>query len=70
PEVNPNRSAAHSTHRVLDKTATEKVQTMSSAGIVPKQIISSLRAEDPDMALISGDIYNLRKKIRRKNLGF
>ncbi|XP_042754325.1 uncharacterized protein LOC122196071 [Lactuca sativa] len=42
---------------------------MTKAGIPSRQILSSLRQQTPDLPAISRTIYNVKKKIRKENLG-
>ncbi|XP_042754370.2 uncharacterized protein LOC111901587 [Lactuca sativa] len=42
---------------------------MTKAGIPPRQIFSSLRQKTPNLPAISRTIYNVKKKIRKENLG-
>nr|KAJ0223620.1 hypothetical protein LSAT_V11C200088970 [Lactuca sativa] len=41
---------------------------MTKAGIPPRQILSSLRQQTPNLPVISRNIYNMKRKIRRENL--
>ena len=59
---------AHPSLRRLSKQAKERVKEMTKAGARPREILSSLRQNDPSISTISRDIYNLRKKIRLENL--
>jgi hypothetical protein len=45
------------------------INQLSSAGIPPCQIMSTLRQEDPEVLLIMNDIYNVRKAQKREALG-
>ncbi|CAG8502740.1 2637_t:CDS:2, partial [Scutellospora calospora] len=46
----------------------KKVQEMSTAGIHPREILSTLRQSNPNNFAISKTIYNARDKIRHDNL--
>jgi hypothetical protein len=41
---------------------------MSKSGIPPRQILSSLRQDNPKLSAISKTIYNAKEKIRKDNL--
>lgn len=55
--------------RQLSSESIKSVKEMTHAGIPPRQILSSLRQQTPNLAAISRSIYNVKKKIYRENLG-
>lgn len=44
------------------------IDKMSHSGIAPKEIVSSLRGENPDIRAMSRAIYNAKTKIYKDNL--
>ncbi|KAJ3705596.1 hypothetical protein LUZ61_009301 [Rhynchospora tenuis] len=60
--------SAHASLRRLTPDQLESVEHMSNCGIRPKQILASLRHDDPDTRVIARTIYNAKKKIQKNNL--
>ena len=61
-----------STHHVFRKrTPSQKdsIQSMSRAGVAPKQILTAIRQEDPHTYITARDIWNERTGIRTSYLG-
>lgn len=50
--------AAHPQHRQLSTVAQQSIASMSEAGVAPQAIISSIRLEDPEVAIQARDVYN------------
>ncbi|KAJ9566461.1 hypothetical protein OSB04_002427 [Centaurea solstitialis] len=61
--------SGHPSFRQLPSENINSVKEMSKAGIPPRQILSSMRQQNPNLPVISRTIYNLKKKFRRDNLG-
>ena len=60
--------SGHPSSRKLNEEDQQKVQDMSIAGVYPREILSTLRKNNPNSLAISKTIYNARDKIRRDNL--
>ncbi|XP_078176323.1 protein FAR1-RELATED SEQUENCE 5-like [Carex rostrata] len=58
----------HSICRRLSQEEIKGVDHMSKSGIPPRQILSSLRQNNPNLTAISKIIYNAKAKIRKDNL--
>ncbi|KAL4589691.1 hypothetical protein LXL04_002599 [Taraxacum kok-saghyz] len=61
--------SGHPSFRQLPSESVKTVEEMTKAGIPPRQILSSLRQQTPNLPAISRTIYNVKKKIRRQSLG-
>ncbi|KAJ9549306.1 hypothetical protein OSB04_021849 [Centaurea solstitialis] len=61
--------SGHPSFRQLPSENINSVKEMSKAGIPPRQILSSMRQQNPNLPVISRTIYNLKRKFRRDNLG-
>nr|GFB66906.1 protein FAR1-related sequence 5 [Tanacetum cinerariifolium] len=61
--------SGHSSFRRLPPEKVQSVKDMSLCGIPKRQIISSLRQETPDLPVNSRNIYNLKAKFRKDELG-
>ncbi|GJR30188.1 PKS-NRPS hybrid synthetase [Tanacetum coccineum] len=61
--------SGHSSFRRLPPEKVQSVKDMSLCGIPPRQIISSLRQETPDLPVNSRNIYNWNAKFRKDELG-
>jgi hypothetical protein len=67
----PSRaSTAHSVHRIpaLALSGRTTISTLSRAGLLPSQILNTLRVLEPDVPLILKDIYNFTQKAKLKEL--
>jgi len=60
--------AGHPIARRLTEEQFAEIRTMSTAGIRPREMISALRQDDPDLLAIPRTIYNARHKFRVENL--
>ena len=56
----------HVMHRRMGGENHDKVASMLLAGIAPRQILTSLKQEDPNFLSNSQDIYNFKKKIAKQ----
>ncbi|GKD92723.1 protein FAR1-related sequence 5 [Tanacetum coccineum] len=55
--------------RRLEPDDVQSVKSMTVSGIPPRQILTSLRQQTPNLPANSRTIYNLKAKIRRDELG-
>lgn len=60
--------AAHPSLRRLDTQAQRQLSEMTRAGVRPREILSSLRQNNPLISTTSRDIYNIRTRLRQENL--
>lgn len=58
----------HPKVRSLHDDNMKHVQTLVLANVAPRNILSSLRIQNPDISFVQRDIYNLKSRIRRNNL--
>ncbi|XP_071704830.1 PKS-NRPS hybrid synthetase cheA-like [Rutidosis leptorrhynchoides] len=61
--------SGHPSFRQLSPNKVQAVKDMSRAGIPPRQILSSLRQQFPNLPANSRTIYNVKNKIKREKLG-
>ncbi len=61
--------SAHPVHRQLSEPVRQSIASLSAAGARPQLIASSLRLNDPNIAIRASDIYNARYQIRQQALG-
>ena len=61
--------SGHPSFRQLTPESIKTVEEMTKAGIPPRQILSSLRQQTPNLPAISRTIYNVKRKIKRQSLG-
>lgn len=61
-------ASGHHIHHQPTATTKQSIAHMATAGIQPRQILSSLRLEAPDTLLSARDLYNVRVSIRQDNL--
>nr|KAJ0186149.1 hypothetical protein LSAT_V11C900470640 [Lactuca sativa] len=61
--------SGHPSFRRLSPNDVQSVKNMTLSGIPPRQILSSLRQQNPNIPAVSRTIYNLKAKIRKQNLG-
>nr|XP_043633125.1 uncharacterized protein LOC122604303 [Erigeron canadensis] len=61
--------SGHPSFRQLPPDTVQTVEEMTKSGIPPRQILSSLRQQNPDLPAKSRTIYNVKRKIKRDNLG-
>ena len=55
--------SGHPSSRRLNEADYQKVKEMSTAGVYPRKILSTLRQSNPDSLAVSKTIYNARHKI-------
>ncbi|XP_023752378.2 PKS-NRPS hybrid synthetase cheA-like [Lactuca sativa] len=60
--------SGHPSFRQLPSESIKSVKEMTKAGTPPRQILSSLHQQTPNLPVISRNIYNVKRKIRRENL--
>ncbi|OAE32239.1 hypothetical protein AXG93_1089s1040 [Marchantia polymorpha subsp. ruderalis] len=56
--------SGHPTSCRLSEAAAQSVKQLAFAGVAPRQILSTLRAEDPSLFAISKTVYNAKAKQR------
>ncbi|PWA47757.1 hypothetical protein CTI12_AA460500 [Artemisia annua] len=61
--------SGHPSFRRLEPDDVQTVKKMSLSGIPPRQILSTLRQQNPNLPAISRTIYNLKAKFRKDDLG-
>nr|XP_043620091.1 PKS-NRPS hybrid synthetase cheA-like [Erigeron canadensis] len=61
--------SGHPSFRRLTADNVESVKNMTLSGIPPRQILSSLRQQTPNLPASSRAIYNLKAKMRKEILG-
>ncbi|PWA86891.1 protein FAR1-RELATED SEQUENCE 5 [Artemisia annua] len=61
--------SGHPSFRRLEPDDVQSVKSMTISGIPPRQILTSLRQQTPNLPANSRTIYNLKAKIRRDDLG-
>ncbi|PWA53815.1 protein FAR1-RELATED SEQUENCE 5 [Artemisia annua] len=61
--------SGHQSFRRLELDDVQTVKKMSLSGIPPRQILSTLRQQNPNLPAISRTIYNLKAKFRKDDLG-
>lgn len=61
--------SGHPSFRKLEPDNIQIVKEMTLSGIPPRQILSSLRQQNPNIPATSRTIYNVKKKIRKDTLG-
>nr|XP_043637923.1 protein FAR1-RELATED SEQUENCE 5-like [Erigeron canadensis] len=61
--------SGHPSFRKLPPDTVQTVEEMTKSGTPPRQILSSLRQQNPDLPANSRTIYNVKRKIKRDNLG-
>lgn len=66
PSLNP---MAHNIYRRRTQAQKDTIESMSQAGIAPKQIMTALRNQDPDILVAASDIRNERQMMRSQYLG-
>ncbi|PWA55937.1 hypothetical protein CTI12_AA397510 [Artemisia annua] len=61
--------SGHPSFRRLEPDDVQSVKSMTVSGIPPRQILTSLRQQTPNLPANSRTIYNLKAKIRKDDLG-
>ncbi|XP_023745850.1 uncharacterized protein LOC111894016 [Lactuca sativa] len=61
--------SGHPSFHRLSPNDVQSVKNMTLSGIPPRQILSFLRQQNPNLPAVSRTIYNLKAKIRKQNLG-
>ena len=62
-------ASAHPAHRKVPDQIKHLVTAMISAGVPARNILTSLNQEDPSNLVRNQDLYNLKKKLKREQLG-
>ncbi|CAG8726247.1 12742_t:CDS:2 [Cetraspora pellucida] len=60
--------SGHPSSRRLSIEEQQKVQQMSASGIRPREMLSTLRQNNPNLAAISKTVYNTLDKLKRNYL--
>ncbi|XP_077246723.1 PKS-NRPS hybrid synthetase cheA-like isoform X2 [Tasmannia lanceolata] len=60
--------SGHPFSRRFSKEEVLQIKEMIAAGIQPRQMVTTLRNTNPNLAVVSSDVYNIKKKIRLENL--
>lgn len=66
PSLNPS---AHHVYRRRTQAQKESIESMTKAGVAPKQILTAIRQKDPDTLITAHDIRNERSAARANALG-
>src|SRR5579859_6000183 len=61
--------AGHPSLRIRTQAINNQIKHLTTAGVPPKQILSSIRLAHPDVNIIAKDVYNQRLVLRQENLG-
>ncbi|XP_071740660.1 protein FAR1-RELATED SEQUENCE 5-like [Rutidosis leptorrhynchoides] len=61
--------SGHPSFRQLSPNKVQVVKDMTQAGIPPRQILSSLRKQIPNLPATSRTVYNVKRQIQKETLG-
>ncbi|KAJ7964071.1 Protein FAR1-RELATED SEQUENCE 5 [Quillaja saponaria] len=61
--------SGHPSCRRFSEEEIVRIKDMNKAGIAPRQILSSLRQNNPNLLAVSRTLYNVKAKIRKDSLG-